>query len=242
MKRTSIPQKSIRKRLFLASLAILAIGSVWADPREDAEAAYERKDYESVAKIVNPLAVEVERGHNTGFVEAHIIGQCVVQDYAEAAKSYLLTAQQGDPSAQNTLGYMYDTGQGVMKDYAEAAKWYGLAAQQGDASAQSNLGNMYAKGRGVVQDFVQALNWYRLSAQQGNAYAQLNLGYLYSKGQGVVQDYVKAHSWYHLSVANGIAGAVKNRDIVAKKMTPQQIADAQKLARDCQARQLKGCD
>jgi hypothetical protein len=36
--------------------------------------------------------------------------------------------------------------------------------------------------------------------------------------------------------------AVKNRDLVAKRMTPQQIADAQKLARDCLARNFKGCD
>jgi hypothetical protein len=35
---------------------------------------------------------------------------------------------------------------------------------------------------------------------------------------------------------------VVHRDIVAKRMTPQQIADAQKLARDCLARNFKGCD
>ena len=34
----------------------------------------------------------------------------------------------------------------------------------------------------------------------------------------------------------------KNHDIVAKLMTPQQIAQAQKLARECQARNFKNCD
>ena len=101
---------------------------------------------------------------------------------------------------------------------------------------------MYSKGQGVVQDYAEAVRWYRLAAQQGYARAQYNLGFMYSNGQGVVQDYVKAHSWYNLSAIKGDADAVKNRDIVAKRMTAQQIAEAQKLARDCQARNFKGCD
>ncbi len=35
--------------------------------------------------------------------------------------------------------------------------------------------------------------------------------------------------------------AAKNRDDLAAKMTPAQIAEAQKLARECQARKFKGC-
>jgi TPR repeat protein len=101
---------------------------------------------------------------------------------------------------------------------------------------------MYDKGQGVVQDYAEAVKWYRLAAQQGDASAQYNLGLMYARGEGVVQDYVKGHSWFNLGAASGNANAVKGRDIVAKLMTPQQIGDAQKLARDCQARQLKGCD
>jgi len=49
-------------------------------------------------------------------------------------------AEQGDASAQNSLGIRYDTGEGVPQDYAEAVKWYRLAAEQGYAAAQFNLG------------------------------------------------------------------------------------------------------
>ena len=38
--------------------------------------------------------------------------------------------------------------------------------------------------------------------------------------------------WFNLSAAQGDADATKNRDIVAAKMTPAQIAEAQKLARE----------
>jgi hypothetical protein len=35
---------------------------------------------------------------------------------------------------------------------------------------------------------------------------------------------------------------VKNRDIVARKMTYQQIAQAKIMARDCPQKKFKGCD
>ena len=61
-------------------------------------------------------------------------------------------------------------------------------------------------------------------------------------GQGVPMDDVRAHMWFNLAAAKGNAGSVKNRDQATKMMTPLQIAEAQKLARECQARNFKGCD
>jgi TPR repeat protein len=65
---------------------------------------------------------------------------------------------------------------------------------------------------------------------------------MYARGQGVLQDSVKAHMWFNLAAAKGDADGAHNRDSLAKRMTPQQIAEAQKMARDCLARNLKGCD
>jgi hypothetical protein len=67
-----------------------------------------------------------------------------------------------------------------------------------------------------------------------------NLGEMYREGQGVPQDYVQAHKWYNLAAANYTSAsqtkyrddAVKNRDALARKMTPAQIAEAQRLARE----------
>jgi TPR repeat protein len=137
---------------------------------------------------------------------------------------------------------MYKEGQGVAQDYAEKVRWYKLAAAQGNAKAQLNLGISYDMGEGVAQDYAEAVRWYKLAAAQGNAVAQYNLGTSYGKGQGVVQNYMRAHMWLNLAAVTGDAFAVKNRDIIAARMTPQQIAEAQKLARDCQARNFKNCD
>src|SRR5262249_5561149 len=89
----------------------------------------------------------------------------------------------------------------------------------------------YYFGNGIAQDYATAANWYRKAADQGLASAQVVLGGMYFLGLGVPVDYVTAHKWINLGVARG-AKSVEMRDMVAKKMTPAQIAEAQKLARE----------
>ncbi|MFH1029213.1 MAG: trypsin-like peptidase domain-containing protein [Pseudomonadota bacterium] len=62
--------------------------------------------------------------------------------------------------------------------------------------------------------------------------AQNNLGVHYYKGLGVPQDYVEAHMWWNLAASQGQENARSNRDLVAKEMTPAQLAEAQKRARE----------
>ena len=88
------------------------------------------------------------------------------------------------------------------------------------------------RGRGVPQDYVEAVKWFRLAADQGLDCAQYNLGIMYANGHGVPQDFVSAHMWLNLSAAQGDKFAAKFRDDFSKAMTPAQIAEAQKLARE----------
>ncbi len=113
----------------------------------------------------------------------------------------------------------------------------GLLAPPSQRQPQYNLGLMYDNGLGVPQDNAAAVSWYRNAADQGNAGAQNNLGVMYGNGQGVLQDYVQAHKWISLSASSATTADVreqetKNRDIVAARMTPQQIAEAQRLAQE----------
>jgi TPR repeat protein len=55
---------------------------------------------------------------------------------------------------------------------------------------------------------------------------------MYSNGQGVIQDDVMAHMYFNIAAASGDKDAAKNRGIMAKKMTPSQLAEAQTLARE----------
>jgi uncharacterized protein len=160
-------------------------------------------------------------------------------DHATALRLLRPVAEHGDARAQSLLGLIQYTGRGVPRDDAEAVKWFRLAADQGDAAAQFRLGLMHSEGHGVPQDHAEAAKWYRLAAEAGYARAQYNLGLLYAAGEGVSQDNVMAHMWFNLAVAQfpvsdtrGRNAAITSRDVVASKLTPEQLAQAQKLARE----------
>lgn len=153
-------------------------------------------------------------------------------DYATALREWRPLAEQGDALAQYNLGVLHRKGRGVPQDDVQARQWYEKAAAQGQAKAQFNLGTLYFNGEGVPKDYQQALRWFRLAADQGEAVAQTKIAIMYDDGQGVPHDMVQAYKWYSLAAMNGDKPAAELRDASAKQMTPAQIAEAQKLARE----------
>ena len=117
-------------------------------------------------------------------------------------------------------------------DFATALREWRPLAEQGDASAQFSVGLSYENGDGVPRDYAIARQWYEKSAAQGDAKAQLYLGLQSAFGQGGPVDLVQAHMWYSLAAGNGHLGAAVYRNDLAKQMTPAQIAEAQKRARE----------
>jgi len=60
---------------------------------------------------------------------------------------------------------------------------------------------------------------------------------MYIKGQGTPPDAVEAHKWHNLAASRATDEetrklATNNRDILAENMTPAQVTEAQKLARE----------
>ena len=82
------------------------------------------------------------------------------------------------------------------------------------------------------RDYTTALRLIRPLAEQGDANAQYNLGVFYDNGLAVPLDHVRAWMWFNLAAAQGKEGAAAFRDLIARRMTPAQIAEAQKLARE----------
>ncbi len=121
-------------------------------------------------------------------------------------------------------------------DYETALKKFLPLAEQGLAAAQHYLGVMYGEGKGVPQDYQEAMKWYRLAAEQGDADAQYNLGGMYFSGHGVARNYIQAYMWVTLAAAQGNENASKGLEILEKKMSPDQIAQAQRLAREWKAK------
>jgi clan AA aspartic protease (TIGR02281 family) len=206
---------------------------------------YDRNATPDHAEAVKWYRLAAEQGHvpsQERLARIYQDGVDLPKDYAESAKWYRLL---GD--AQN-LGYIYEQGGfGVARDFAEAVKWYRRSADTGSASGQLSLGLMYLKGQGVAQDEGEARKWIALAADQGEAVAQMQLGLLYANGQGGAQNYVEAHLWLNVA-ANSLSAypqgreqAVRNREIVAAKMTQAQLAQAQGLASQCRLQNFKTC-
>ena len=115
-------------------------------------------------------------------------------------------------------------------DYATALSKWRPVADQDHASAQFYLGVMYDNGRGVSRNHTEAAKWYRKAAEQGHADAQFNLGMSYYKGEGVSRDYVMAQVLFSLAAGQGHKSAMKNRDILARRLGAADLSKARQIA------------
>lgn len=116
-----------------------------------------------------------------------------------------------------------------------------VLAEKGSALAQRVVGKRYALGaRGLDRDMKKAAYWLGKAADRGECEAQFLLGMIYSEGApGVPQDLVHAHMWLSLAgtskeevTQQNKTIAENNRKAVEAKMTPQQIEEAETLAKD----------
>ncbi len=151
-------------------------------------------------------------------------------DYEAAAKEFKPLAKKGDHRAMFALGSMYSAGHGVPQDFHMALKWFRKAAQYGRPDAQYKIGLMYEKGLGIDQDYRKAINWYGKAAKKGYEMAQYRIGLMYAEGHGVTQSNVKAYAWLRNAFSRGVAEAKENMDETAKKLTSEELEEAQELA------------
>jgi len=131
----------------------------------------------------------------------------------------------------------------VFLTFALATSW--IRAQPMHSSyglnvGESELGFMFGKhslgtnlelGRYGPADYAGAASAYRKAAVLGFPLAQNNLARLYETGRGVPQDFILAHMWYTLAAASGDASLESNRDASAVRLSAEDIAKAEALAR-----------
>jgi TPR repeat protein len=174
-------------------------------------------------------------------------------DYATAMRLWRPLAEQGGAIAHYNLGLMYYRGEGVPQNYASALIWFRKAADQEHAAAQYSLGHMYFEGRGIPQNSAAAAIWFRKAADQGDARAQTGLGFMCTPTARVSRRTIRLRRvgierppTRATSPLNTISGPCTStartmsahtcdstwRPLVAAKMSPAQIAAAQRLARE----------
>lgn len=233
----------MKKLLFLFSILLPFLFGCTAIPAVQQERTLV-SDKAALPVPLQKMALLAQQGNASAQVNLgtkYRDGLGVQRDYKAAVKWFTLAAKQGDVNGQGSLAAMYFKGSGVPQDRKIAVKWYTLAAEQGKLSTQQFLGVMHSEGLGIPRDYKIALKWFTLAAKQGYFSSQIWLGGMYERGRGVPQDYIRAHMWYSLAGSNDSSLARARIDSIAKKMSSADIANSQKLARECLASNYKAC-
>ena len=214
---------------------------------------FNKKQYQRAYKICRPSA---EKGDPfSQFVTATIYdeGLEVEQSFEQAFNWFKLAAEQGMVFPQFKLGIMYSEGLGTKQNYKKGFEWHLLAAEKGWCGSMHALGVMFDEGFGVPQSYKEAFKWYKKAAERGESLAQTNIGVMYAQGKGISKDYIKAHMWYNLAsvqfddqksvymTKNKSNVARLNKANLEKFMSPDQIVEAQELAKKCYENNYKDC-
>ncbi len=184
----------------------------------------------------------VRRAADTGLAGAqYTMGLLLVEgrgglpkDPATAVLWFKAAADQSHVPAYCWLGELADREQNA----TEAVAWWRKGAGAGDRNCQFLLGRAYLDGKGgLPRDVNESVAWFRRAANQRLPAAQAALGYAYERGTGVPTDYVLAYMWFNLARAQGHNPQPMRETMEAleKKMTPEQIAEAQKRSREWRA-------
>lgn len=217
--------------LAVCLLWLLSLQAASAGPIEDADVAIERHEFTSALAILRPLAAQGLPEAQLRIGNLYSAGQGVQRNGNEALKWYLKAAKQGYGPAELALALNYFLGRIVERNSTEAVKWARLAAAHGDVVAEGMLGYAYDTGDGVAKDDMEGTKWDQMAAQHGDPSAQMRLAQRYRDGRGVKMDLVDSYMWFSIATEKIGADAVRSRDEVAKKMTSEQISEAQQLVR-----------
>ena len=179
-----LPHFSRARKILLAAAAttVLFAGTWLVSPRDFTGGAGSAPVSQAPAKVIpRPIASSLD---TTGSLEG-------IRKLAE----------QGDPTAQFSIGARYAAGEDVPQDYAEAVRWFLMAAEQGHVKSQAILGAYYWAGRGVPQDLVRAYFWSVLAQAGGDEASKYRVSVLASRmnhaqvaaAQQQANDWIKEH-------------------------------------------------
>ena len=127
------------------------------------------------------------------------------EHYATALRAFRAEADEGDPQAQNNIGYMYEYGWGEPQDYKKAMEWYKKAAKKSLAEAEYNVGILYHNGYGVAKNNSEAKNWFEKAARKNFRDAEFMMGNIFQNGWGVKASPKRALFCFKKAAKQGLA-------------------------------------
>ena len=191
-------QTTIKSVATAALMALMAAGPALADPKADANAAHDRKDYAAEVAIVKPLAEKGEAWAQVRLGGLYDEGDGAPRDAVAARHWYRLAGDQGDQQGQAlTASSCVSDVFNPPDDCRAIFAWFKARAEKGETRYQMLLSSAYEVGMfGVAKDPERAHFWLRSAAEQGDASAQDALAMRYEMGIGVAEDPQQALLWY----------------------------------------------
>ena len=115
------------------------------------------------------------------------------------------------------------------------ADWYQIMADDGHdldlGTAEREIFN-YSFDCYIKESYDNAYQGFQELAEKGSAASQYFLGAMYLQGCGVLQDFIRAHFWFNIAAASGHRKARLKLEDLTYNMSVEQVAEAQKLARE----------
>jgi TPR repeat protein len=172
-------------------------------------------------------------------------------DAALNQKNYALAiSKYGDAAASGSI-YALIKLSALSKDYRASKEVFDLAFQKiesraktGDTRARLVLADAYLRGYLITRNCTIARNLHKELASEGDTTAQHNLGGMYLSGDCVPKDYALGYMWrsLHLAQSNNENGDQFLASLERNLMSRDQVAQAQKMARECFKNKYKNCD
>ena len=155
------------------------------------------------------------------------------RDLNTSIQYYTYTADRGHTRAQHNLAHLYDDTTSPYHDDAKAFHYYKLAAEKAFTLSEYGLANHYATGAGCEKDEPKAVELYKKVLLKGDdARAQYNVALMIARGQGHPKNNTLAYALWENNAAFGSADSAYNRDILKKRISPEEISEGEKLSKD----------
>lgn len=106
---------------------------------------------------------------------------------------------------------------------------YAKAAAAGDISAIRVLWDAYLQGDVVLQDYAKAHSYLEMGAEAGDALSQYELGRFLSDKTHFPEDLVAAYKWFLIANFSGYRN--QDKDLIQRRLSPEQMMDAQAAAK-----------
>lgn len=140
--------------------------------------------------------------------------------------------------AANHRSVEREVGQLLRKPAATGGDWYEIMGAAGiEDSARKRFNHAFESF--IAGSYNRAYRDFGKLAGGGCAVSQYYLGLMHIKGTGVLQDYCRAHLWLNVASAQGHHKAGIQLEKLTRIMSPNQVAEAQKLARAWMAKRRR---